>query len=54
VIVALYNAAPYLEECLDSVLAQDYAGPLEVSVHDDASTDESRATLEVRAKHQST
>jgi len=26
---------------------QDYGGPLEVSIHDDASTDSSRATLEV-------
>ena len=38
VIIAAYNAAPYLEECLESVLAQ--AGvPFEVIVVDDGSTD---------------
>lgn len=47
IIVALYNAAPYLEECLLSILSQNYKGSIEVSIHDDASTDNSVPVLEV-------
>jgi len=39
VVIPCYNAAKYLRETLDSVLAQDYEGPLEVLVADDGSTD---------------
>ena len=52
VIVALYNTEDYLSECLDSILAQTYEGPLEISVHNDASTDASVAVLEVRCGDQ--
>lgn len=38
VIVPSFNHAPYLRECLDSVLSQDHA-PLELIVVDDGSTD---------------
>lgn len=41
VIVPNYNNRPYLQSCLDSVLAQDY-GNLEVIIIDDCSTDGSR------------
>ena len=42
VIVPLYNAAPYIRECLESIVASDYR-PLEVIVVDDGSTDTSLA-----------
>lgn len=40
IIVPVYNVAPYLEECLDSVLAQTFLD-YEVLLVDDGSTDES-------------
>ncbi len=40
VIVPVYNTAPYLERCLDSVLAQSHAS-LEIILVDDGSTDDS-------------
>ena len=39
VVIPCYNAAKFIRETLDSVLAQDYDGPLEVLVGDDGSTD---------------
>jgi len=39
VIVPTYNREKYLKECLDSALAQEYDGPLEIIVSDDGSTD---------------
>lgn len=42
VIVPLYNAAPYIRECLESIVASDYR-PMEVVVVDDGSTDTSLA-----------
>jgi glycosyltransferase involved in cell wall biosynthesis len=45
VVIPCYNAAPFLRETLDSVLAQTCA-PLEVLVVDDGSTDESAAIAE--------
>jgi glycosyltransferase involved in cell wall biosynthesis len=41
VVIPCYNREKYLGPCLESVLQQDYAGPLEVLVGDDASTDAS-------------
>ena len=40
VIVPIYNAAPYLQETLDSILASTYQ-PIEVVMVDDGSKDES-------------
>ena len=42
-IIPCLNGAKYLRQCLDSVMAQDYAGPMEVVVADDGSTDVSPA-----------
>ena len=43
VCIANYNGLATLANCLDSVLSQDCPGPVEVLVHDDASSDESEA-----------
>ena len=39
-IVPVYNVAPYLRKCVDSLLAQDY-DDYEIILIDDGSTDES-------------
>ena len=39
VVIPCYNAVKFIRETLDSVLAQDYDGPLEVLVADDGSDD---------------
>ena len=49
VIVPLYNAAPYICEALESIVASTYR-PIEVIVMDDGSKDESRAVAEAFAK----
>src|SRR5262245_58761478 len=41
IVVPVFNGADYLAECLDSLVAQDYQGEVEVVVVDDCSTDES-------------
>src|SRR5436305_11465449 len=40
-IIPCYNGEGYLRPCLDSVIGQDYGGPLEVLVVDDGSRDAS-------------
>lgn len=49
VIIPVYNVAPYLRECLDSVLAQSFADWEAICV-DDGSTDGSGAILDEYAK----
>lgn len=44
VVIPVYNKAPFLKECLDSVLGQSF-GDMEVIAVDDRSTDESLAIL---------
>lgn len=39
VLIANYNGVGVLSECIESVLTQDFKAPLEIIVHDDASTD---------------
>jgi len=46
VCVITYNQAPYIRQCLDSILAQDVDEPFEVVVGDDCSTDETRSIIE--------
>ncbi|XP_056405503.1 UDP-GlcNAc:betaGal beta-1,3-N-acetylglucosaminyltransferase-like protein 1 isoform X3 [Hyla sarda] len=41
IIVPLYNAEPWLDECLTSVFKQDFGGVLELSIYNDGSTDSS-------------
>lgn len=45
VCIANYNGEAMLRECIDSVLAQDDIGAIEIVVHDDASSDRSLAVL---------
>jgi GT2 family glycosyltransferase len=45
VCIANYNGAAVLDECIQSVMDQAVAGPIEIIVHDDASTDGSAIDL---------
>nr|XP_051694793.1 UDP-GlcNAc:betaGal beta-1,3-N-acetylglucosaminyltransferase-like protein 1 isoform X5 [Oryctolagus cuniculus] len=46
IILPVYNAEPWLDECLSSVLQQDFEGALELSVFNDASQDKSMTIIE--------
>lgn len=46
VIMPMHNASPWLDECLQAVVDQDFSGTMELSVFDDASTDDSRDVVE--------
>lgn len=52
VIIPVYNAAPYLPRCLDSILLQDY-GNLEIICINDGSTDDSGRILALYAQKDS-
>ena len=41
VVIPCYNRAKFLRHCIESILRQDYAGPLEILVGDDGCTDRS-------------
>lgn len=45
VIIPLHNAATTLDRTLASAIAQDYIGPVEISVYDDCSSDDSGSIL---------
>lgn len=49
ILVMGYNQAAYMEACADSVLAQQYDGPLEIIFCDDCSTDNTFAVMEQKA-----
>ena len=34
-----YNHAPFIKDCLDGIMAQQTDFPIEILIHDDASTD---------------
>ncbi|KAJ8246306.1 hypothetical protein GJAV_G00266110 [Gymnothorax javanicus] len=46
IILPVYNASCWLDDCLQAVLEQDFRGSMELSVFDDGSTDDSRAMVE--------
>ena len=46
VCVISYNQAPYIRQCLDSILNQDLDDPFEIVIGDDCSTDGTRAIIE--------
>ncbi|XP_029950777.1 UDP-GlcNAc:betaGal beta-1,3-N-acetylglucosaminyltransferase-like protein 1 isoform X2 [Salarias fasciatus] len=46
IIMPVHNASCWLDECLQAIVHQDFAGSMELSVFDDASTDDSREVLE--------
>jgi glycosyltransferase involved in cell wall biosynthesis len=46
IIIANYNNAAYLPEAIDSILAQEGVGEMEIIVVDDASTDDTPRVLE--------
>ena len=48
VCIANFNGEGLLDECLSSILSQDFRGPVEILVHDDASTDGSLRLLAER------
>ena len=41
IIIPVYNVAPYIGDCLRSVMRQTYTGPIECLIVDDCGTDES-------------
>ena len=45
VCVANYNGTDFIASCLESVLSQEFDHPIEIIVHDDASTDDSVAFI---------
>ncbi|XP_016367298.1 queuosine-tRNA galactosyltransferase [Sinocyclocheilus rhinocerous] len=46
VIMPMFNASDWLDECLQAILEQDFPDRMELSVYDDGSTDNSRELLE--------
>ncbi|XP_037666548.1 UDP-GlcNAc:betaGal beta-1,3-N-acetylglucosaminyltransferase-like protein 1 isoform X8 [Choloepus didactylus] len=46
IILPVYNAERWLDECLESVLQQDFDGSMELSVFNDASKDKSMSIIE--------
>lgn len=53
IIIPIYNVAPYIAECLNSVFAQTYQGEVECLLVDDCGTDESMDIVERMIKEYS-
>lgn len=51
VCIANYNGIDLIAPCLDSILAQDFDLPVEIIVHDDASSDDSVSFIRERYPH---
>ncbi|XP_078231198.1 queuosine-tRNA galactosyltransferase isoform X4 [Callithrix jacchus] len=52
IILPVHNAEPWLDECLRSVLQQDFEGIMELSVFNDASKDDVMMPQRVRLQHE--
>ena len=46
IIIPVYNVAPYIEDCIKSVIHQTYLGSIECLIIDDCGTDDSMALVE--------
>ncbi|XP_077427563.1 queuosine-tRNA galactosyltransferase isoform X2 [Vanacampus margaritifer] len=46
IIMPMYNASCWLDECLQAILYQDFTGIMELSIFDDASTDDSKKVVD--------
>ncbi|KAM9856810.1 queuosine-tRNA galactosyltransferase [Aulostomus maculatus] len=46
IVMPVYNASRWLQECLQAILHQDFHGTMELSIFDDASTDDSGNVVE--------
>ena len=46
IIIPVYHVAPYIEDCLRSVMRQTYQGAMECLIVDDCGTDDSMAIAE--------
>ena len=46
IIIPVYNVAPYIGDCLQSVMRQTYAGSMECLLVDDCGEDDSMAIVE--------
>ncbi len=46
IIIPVYNVAPYIENCLKSVMRQTYTGNMECLLVDDCGSDDSMAIAE--------
>ena len=46
IIIPVYQVAPYIEDCLRSVMRQTYQGAMECLIVDDCGTDDSIAIAE--------
>lgn len=46
IIIPVYNVAPYIEDCIKSVMRQSYKGSMECLIVDDCSTDDSMNVIE--------
>ncbi|TSK18103.1 Meteorin-like protein [Bagarius yarrelli] len=52
VIIPVYNAAEWLDECLQALSDQDFQGTFEISVFDDSSTDDVMLPQRVRLQYE--
>lgn len=52
IIIPIYNSAPFLEDCINSVLNQSYKN-IEIILVDDGSTDDSSSIIDLFAKNDS-